>query len=318
MTDFWRDKRILITGAAGFVGSHLVKALEEKPGRKLIYCPEATDYDLRNPIQINAMLGNSDVRDIKWDFIFNLAANVGGIGYNQQHPYNLFYDNVQIGVNLIHEAIRRRVKKFIQVGTVCAYPKFTPVPFQEETLWDGYPEETNAPYGLAKRLLLVQLQAARLEYNFSGIYVLPTNLYGPRDTFDPSRSHVIPALIKKFVEAKEQGLDEVVVWGSGDASRDFLHVRDAVDGLLLLAEKYDQPEPINLGSGQEVRIAYLVNLIKELVGYEGKIRWDTAKPDGQPRRVLRIWKAKNLGWTPRVSLRDGLRETIDWYSSQNH
>ena len=315
MTNFWYGKRVIITGAHGFVGSHLTAKLKELGAN--LFLPTSTEYDLRKRFQIDAMLVDAG-RQI--DFVFNLAANVGGIGYNQQHPYSLFYDNIQIGVNLINESIERGVKKFVQIGTVCAYPKFTPVPFDERCLWDGYPEETNAPYGLAKRVLLVQLQAARQDpqINFNGIYILPTNLYGPKDNFDPVRSHVIPALIKKFVEAKKQDLNEVVVWGSGNASRDFLHVRDAVEGLLLVAEKYDRPEPINLGSGEEITIAALVHQIARLVGYEGKIKWDTSKPDGQPQRVLRIWNAKELGWMPKVNLKDGLRETIDWYSGQNH
>ena len=223
-------------------------------------------------------------------------------------------------MNLIHAAIQHKVKKFIQVGTVCAYPKFTTVPFDERCLWDGYPEETNAPYGIAKRVTLTQLQAARQEYGFNGIYVLPTNLYGPGDTFNPNQSHVIPALIKKFVDVMEvkQGDEpyDVEVWGSGDASRDFLYVTDAVEGLLLLAEKYDRPEPINLGSGEEIRIGVLVKLISDLTGFCGKIKWDRTKPDGQPRRGLRIWKAKELGWSPKVELKDGLRQTIEWYKSQ--
>jgi len=306
MVNFWKSKRVLVTGASGFVGTHLTTRLMEL-GCDL-FVANSNDFDLRRSISVNLMLDSND--DL--DFIFNLAANVGGIGYNQAHPYNLFYDNIQMGTNLIHAAIHHKVKKFIQVGTVCAYPKFTPVPFDERCLWDGYPEETNAPYGIAKRVLHTQLLAARQEYGFNGIYVLPTNLYGPGDTFNPEQSHVIPALIKKFVESK----DEVEVWGSGDASRDFLYVTDAVEGLLLLAEKYDRPEPINLGSGEEIRIGVLVKLISDIVGFRGKIKWDRTKPDGQPRRGLRIWKAKELGWSPKVELGDGLARTITWYKSQ--
>lgn len=303
MSSFWQHKKILILGGHGFVGKHLLEAFF-KLGCTVI-APTSNEYDLRNPIYINALLSsNPDI-----DFVFNLAANVGGIGYNQAHPYSLFYDNIQIGVNLIEAAIKYHVKKFIQLGTVCAYPKFTPVPFQESTLWDGYPEETNAPYGIAKRVLLTQLQAARQEFGFNGIYILPTNLYGPYDHFEPERSHVIPALIKKFVEAK----DEAVIWGTGKASRDFLHVKDAVRGILMLAEKYDCPEPINLGSGQEVRISALVYMMQELLNYKGKITWDTSKPDGQPRRGLRIWKIQELGWKPEINLKEGLKDTINWY-----
>lgn len=303
MVNFWQHKKILVLGGHGFVGKHLLETFF-KLGCNVI-APTSNEYDLRNPIYINALLSsNPDI-----DFVFNLAANVGGIGYNQAHPYSLFYDNIQIGVNLIEAAIKYHVKKLIQLGTVCAYPKFTPVPFQESTLWDGYPEETNAPYGIAKRVLLTQLQAARQEFGFNGIYILPTNLYGPYDHFEPERSHVIPALIKKFVEAK----DEVVIWGTGKASRDFLHVKDAVRGILMLAEKYDCPEPINLGSGQEVRISALVYMLQELLNYKNKITWDTSKPDGQPRRGLRIWKVQELGWKPEIGLKEGLKDTINWY-----
>jgi len=307
VVSFWKGRRVLVTGASGFVGTHLATQLRELGAN--LFLPTSTEYDLRKPFYINAMLGDAG-KGV--DILFNLAANVGGIGYNQMHPYSLFYDNIQIGVNLIHAAIQHKVKKFVQVGTVCAYPKFTPVPFDERCLWDGYPEETNAPYGIAKRVLHTQLLAARQEYGFNGIYVLPTNLYGPGDTFNPEQSHVIPALIKKFVESK----DEVEVWGSGDASRDFLYVTDAVEGLLLLAEKYDRPEPVNLGSGEEIRIGVLVKLISDIVGFRGKIKWDRTKPDGQPRRGLRIWKAKELGWIPKVELRDGLAKTVEWYKSQ--
>lgn len=309
MVSFWEGKKVLVTGAYGFVGTHLCAKLEELGAD--IDSPKSSMFDLRYPDEVQSLFNVYDTGIV--DIVFNLAANVGGIGYNQAHPYSLFYDNIQIGVNLIHQCIQEKVKKFIQVGTVCAYPKFTPVPFDERALWDGYPEETNAPYGIAKRVTLTQLQAARQEYGFNGIYVLPTNLYGPGDTFNPNQSHVIPALIKKFVESK----DDVEVWGSGDASRDFLYVTDAVEGLLLLAEKYDRPEPVNLGSGEEIRIGVLVKLISDLTGFCGKIRWDRTKPDGQPRRGLRIWKAKELGWSPKVELKDGLRQTIEWYKSQS-
>ncbi len=306
MVDFWKGKRVLVTGASGFVGTHLCARLKEL-GCTLV-TPRSIVYDLRRYDDTLAMFRSVS----KIDILFNLAANVGGIGYNQAHGYDLYYDNLQICTNLIHHAKNGNVGKFIQIGTVCAYPKFTPVPFDERFLWDGYPEETNAPYGLAKRIALLHLQLARLHYGLSGIYVLPTNLYGPGDTFNPTQSHVIPALIKKFCENQ----DDVEVWGSGDASRDFLYVTDAVEGLLLLAEKYDRPEPVNLGSGEEIRIGVLVKLISDLTGFCGKIKWDRTKPDGQPRRSLRIWKAKQLGWSPKVELKDGLRQTIEWYKSQ--
>lgn len=305
MVDFWQDKRILITGGSGFVGQHLIAKLRDME-RKLV-TPSSARFDLRKVQDVEEMFkiaGNIDV-------LFNLAANVGGIGYNQNHPYSLYYDNILINTNVIDAAIRHKVKKFVQLGTVCAYPKFTPVPFDERALWDGYPEETNAPYGLAKRVSLVQLQAARQEFGFNGIYVLPTNLYGPGDNFNPEQSHVIPALIKKFVEAK----DEIEIWGTGNASRDFLHVQDAIDGLLLLAEKYDGPEPVNLGNGQEIRITALVEMIRTLTGFCGKIKYNEGKPDGQPRRVLRTWKAKDLGWQPKIELKEGLRETIEYYKT---
>lgn len=311
MVDFWQDKRICITGASGFVGTYLTNALKELGCQP--FCISSFDYDLRKQSQVERMLN-----DAGWvDILFNLAANVGGIGYNQAHPYSLYYDNIQINTNVIDAAIKHKVKKFVQIGTVCAYPKFTPVPFDERTLWDGYPEETNAPYGLAKRVSLVQLQAARQEFGFNGIYILPTNLYGPGDNFNPQQSHVIPALIKKFCDAIRDGLDEVEIWGTGDASRDFLYTQDAIRGIMLLAEKYDEPEPINLGSGNEVRISTLVHIIQELTGFKGAIKWNRTKPDGQPRRALRIWKVKELGWQPEVNLRDGLKETIQWYMSQS-
>lgn len=311
MTNFWEDKRILVTGSGGFVGTHLVNKLLELKCN--VFAATSKDFDLRRRISAGFMFDQNDNLDI----VFNLAANVGGIGYNQAHPYSLYYDNIQINTNVIDEAIKHKVRKFVQIGTVCAYPKFTPVPFDERTLWDGYPEETNAPYGLAKRVSLVQLQAARQEFGFNGIYILPTNLYGPGDTFNPEQSHVIPALIKKFCDAVREGKNEVEIWGTGDASRDFLYTKDAISGIMLLAEKYDSPEPVNLGSGNEVRISTLVHIIQELTGYKGKVVWNRTKPDGQPRRALRIWKAKELGWLPETTLKDGLKETIAWYLANN-
>jgi len=306
MVNFWKNKRVIVTGGSGFLGSHLADALREQGCEPII--PRSIDYDLRYTA--------SDFFDQfnKVDIVFNLAANVGGIGYNQAHPYVMFYDNILMGTAIIDACIHSGVKKIVQVGTVCMYPKFAPIPFREESIWDGYPENTNAPYGLAKKMLLVQLQAARQEFGFNGIYVILTNLYGPRDEFSPARSHVIPAMIAKFTEAKEKNQDEVVIWGSGKASRDFLYVKDAANGLLLAAEIYDSPEPLNLGSGNEVNISALVYMLQNLIDYKGKISYDISKPDGQPRRKLSILAAKQaLGWQPETKLQDGLRETIDWY-----
>jgi len=249
------------------------------------------------------------------DIVIHLAAKVGGIGFNKKYPAILFYDNAIMGIQLMEAARQEGVQKFVAVGTVCAYPKFTPVPFKEEDLWNGYPEETNAPYGIAKRFLLVQAQAYREQYGFNAIYLLPVNLYGPRDNFDPERSHVIPALIKKMVDAKLEGRNEVVVWGTGKASREFLYVEDASEGVLLATEKYDKPDPVNLGAGREITIKDLVDLIAQLVGFDGKIVWDTSKPDGQPRRCLDTSKAKKeLGFEARTDFKEGLKRTIEWYT----
>jgi GDP-L-fucose synthase len=254
------------------------------------------------------------VEDI--DIVIHLAAKVGGIGFNRQYPATLFYDNAIMGIQLMEAARREGIQKFVALGTVCAYPKITPVPFREEDLWNGYPDETNAPYGIAKKVILVQAQAYRVQYDFNAIFLLPVNLYGPRDTFDPNRSHVIPALIKKMVDAKLAGRNEVVVWGTGKASREFLFVKDAAEGILLATEKYDKPNPVNLGSGNEITIKELVKLLAKLTGYNGKIVWDTSKPDGQPRRSLETSKAKEeFGFEAKTDLEEGLRETIEWYLS---
>ncbi len=309
MTDFWQGKNVIVTGARGFLGKHLCEALDFKPCS--LIRPHRAAYDLSNLVHCYELLDdwNGEI-----DILINLAANVGGIGYNQNHPYHLFYDNAIMGINLIHAAIKHNVKKFIQIGTVCSYPKFARPPFSEEMLWDGYPEETNAPYGLAKKMLLVQLQAARQEFGFNGIYLMPTNLYGPGDTFTEDRSHVIPALIKKCVEARDNNADHISVWGNGNASRDFLYVRDAAEAILLAAEHYDNSYPLNLGSGEEIRIMSLVYLISQLTGYEGNVKWDVSKPDGQPRRVLNsVRAAEAISWTAKTKLKDGLRETIEWY-----
>lgn len=307
---FWTDKRVVVTGGAGFLGSHLSQQLQER-GCTRIFIPRSKDYDLCEKEAISALLTQT-----RPHVILHLAAVVGGIGANRQHPGKFFYDNAMMGIQLIEQARRFGVEKFVCVGTVCAYPKFTPTPFKEEDLWNGYPEETNAPYGLAKKMLLVQLQAYRQEYGFPGIYVVPVNLYGPRDNFDLETSHVIPALIRKFVEAKQGDEATVVAWGSGEATREFLYVEDAAEGILLAAEHYDQPEPVNLGSGQEMKIRELAGLIQDLTDFPGDLTWDTRRPDGQPRRCLdttRAWQA--FGFRAQTPLQEGLRQTIQWYLS---
>jgi len=313
VVDFWQGKRVLVTGGHGFLGKHLVRQLETKGCNPFV--PKSKDYDLCFPIYIQAML--EDAGEI--DILFHLAANVGGIGYNQNYPYNLFYENIIMGLNLIHLSINHRVKKFIQVGTTCSYPKYCPTPFHERNFWNGYPEETNAPYGLAKKMLLVQLQAARQQFGFNGIYLVLANLYGPGDNFSDDHSHVIPALIKKIIAAKEKNKSSVSVWGTGNPSRDFLYVEDAARAIILSAEKYNAPEPLNLGSGQSFRIAALVNIIKALVEYEGKTTWNVSRPDGQSRRLLNSGEANHaLGWQAETELRDGLEQTIEGYKENEY
>lgn len=303
---FWSGKRVLVTGGKGFLGSHLVAKLKSlRP--KEIRVPSSREFDLR---EYAACLRASKNIDI----VIHLAANVGGIGYNRENPATLFDDNILMGVNMMQAAKANKVKKFVALGTVCAYPKFTPVPFKEENLWNGYPEETNAPYGLAKKMQLVQAQAYRQQYGFNAIFLLPVNLYGPGDNFDPKSSHVIPALIKKFIDAKENKKAEVVVWGTGKATREFLYVDDAAEGILLAAEKYDKGEPVNLGSASEISIKDLVGMIKEITGYTGKVVWDKTKPDGQPRRKLDVSRAKKeFGFASKTSFDQGLKDTINWY-----
>lgn len=303
---YWLDKRVLVTGGHGFVGKHLVAALK-KLGAKKLLVPKASEDDLRK--------AEACVRAVKGvDVVIHLAAKVGGIGLNQEIPGEMFYDNLMMGTQLMEAARRAGVGKFVSIGTVCAYPKFTPVPFKESDLWSGYPEETNAPYGLAKKMLLVQGQAYRQQYGFNSIYLLPANMYGPGDKFDPSLSHVIPALIRKFVGAKKKAEKEVVVWGSGKATREFLYVEDAVEGILLAAEKYNKDEPVNLGSGFEISIKDLAHKIKMIVGFKGKIVWDRSKPDGQPRRKLNVSRAKReFGFKARTGFDEGLKSTVDWY-----
>ena len=308
---FWDNKKILVTGGAGFLGSFLVEKLKGKGVKEeSIRIPRSRDTDLRyweNCVKA--------VKDI--DIVIHLAARVGGIGFNRKYPATLFYDNAMMGIQMIEAARQEGVEKFVAIGTVCAYPKFTPVPFKEKNLWDGYPEETNAPYGLAKKMLLVQSQAYRQQYGFNSIFLLPVNLYGPRDNFDLESSHVIPALIRKFVEAVENNKKEVEVWGTGKASREFLYVEDAAEGILLAAERYNKPEPINLGAGFEIKIKDLVELIAELTGFEGEIRWDTSKPDGQPRRCLDTSKAKReFGFEAKIDFREGLGRMIEWYKNK--
>jgi len=290
------------------LGSFVVEKLQER-GCPYIFVPRSRDYDLRDLGAIRRML-----KDAKPDIVIHLAARVGGIGANRTHPAEFFYDNLIMGVQLFHESWRFGVEKFVAIGTVCAYPKHTPVPFKEEDLWNGYPEETNAPYGLAKKMLLVQSQAYRQQYGVNSIFLLPVNLYGPRDNFDLETSHVIPALIRKCIEAKERGDDHIVVWGTGKPTREFLYVEDAAEGILLATERYNESEPVNLGSGIEISIKDLVHLIARLTGFKGKIVWDTSKPDGQPRRCLDTSKAERLfGFKAKTPFEEGLRKTIEWY-----
>ena len=312
---FWTDKKILVTGGAGFFGSQVTRQLLMKgAARENILIPRSRECDLiqwDNCVRV--------VRDR--DIVIHLAAKVGGIGFNQTYPADLFYDNAIMGIQIVEAARQEQVEKCVIAGTICAYPKFTPVPFREENLWNGYPEETNAPYGLAKKMLLVQSQAYRQQYGFNAIYLLPVNLYGPGDNFDPQSSHVIPALIRKFIHAKRHGDPFVEVWGTGSASREFLYVEDAARGLILAAEQYNKPDPVNLGSGMEITIRDLVALIGELTGYSGEIRWDTARPDGQPRRSLDVSRArKEFGFEAKMPFREGLRRTIEWYEAhgENH
>ncbi len=309
MTDYWEDKTVTVTGGKGFLGSHLVEKMRKEKHCKNVFIADLPEYDLRSLEGIKKMF-----LDQNPDVVIHLAAKVGGIGINRLKPGEFFYDNLIMGVQLMELARQSHVEKFVGLGTVCAYPKFTPVPFKEEDLWGGYPEETNAPYGLSKKMLLVQAQAYRSQYGFNAIYLLPVNLYGPGDNFDPGSSHVIPALIKKCFDAIEKGMDEIVVWGTGKASREFLYVEDAVEGILLATEGYDKPEPVNLGSGMEIEIKELAGLIGELTGFEGKITWDKSKPDGQPRRCLDTSRAeREFGFKAKTEFRAGLEKTIEWY-----
>jgi GDP-L-fucose synthase len=305
---FWKDKRVLLTGGAGFLGAYVVKMLHDRSCRE-VFAPQSEECDLREKEHIVRLLENTQP-----DIVLHLAAVVGGIGANLKNPGRFFYENALMGLQLIEQARRFKVPKFVCLGTICAYPKFTPVPFKEEDLWNGYPEETNAPYGLAKKMLLVQLQSYRQEFGLDGIYLLPVNLYGPRDNFDLEASHVIPAIIRKCLEARCRGDKKIVAWGTGNVSREFLYVEDAAEGILLAAEHYHKPEPVNLGSGQEITIRELVYLIRELSGFEGEIEWDASKPDGQPRRCLDTSRAeREFSFKATTNLREGLGKTVKWY-----
>ena len=306
----WADRRVMVTGGGGFLGKAVVRRLQEA-GASDIFVPRSRDYDLRLPADIARALD-----DGRPDVIIHLAAVVGGIGANRENPGRFFYENAIMGIELMERARLAGVKKFVQIGTVCAYPKFTPVPFHEDDLWNGYPEETNAPYGVAKKMLLVQGQAYRQQYGFDVIHLIPVNLYGPGDNFDPASSHVIPALIKKCVDAREAAADHIEVWGTGSASREFLYVDDAAEGIVLGTERYDCADPVNLGVGREITIRELVELIARLTRFQGQIRWDATKPDGQPRRALDTSRARELfGFVARTGFEDGLRRTIEWYET---
>jgi GDP-L-fucose synthase len=309
--DFWKNQRVCVTGGAGFLGSFVLEGLKLR-GVTNVFVPHIEEYDLVNPADIQRMYDTA-----RPDIVIHLAALAGGIGANRARPADFFYINLMMGIQLMHEAWKRGVSKFVALGTVCAYPKFTPIPFREETLWDGYPEETNAPYGLAKKMLLVQAQAYREQYGFNAIYLLPVNLYGPRDNFNLETSHVIPALIRKCLEAQQRGDPEVVFWGDGSPTREFLYAGDAAQGILTSAERYNGPEPVNLGSGQEISIKALAELVSRLTGYEGKLVWDTQQPNGQPRRALDTSRAAQyFGWRASVPFEEGLRQTIAWYRMQ--
>ncbi len=307
---FWTDKRVAVTGGAGFLGSYVVNQLIGSGcAENNLFVPRSADYDLREKRDVERMY-----EDGRPDVVIHLAAVVGGIGANRRHPGKFFYDNAVMGIQLIEQARRYGVDKFVCIGTICAYPKHTPVPFREDAIWDGYPEETNAPYGLAKKMLLVQLQAYRDEYGLNGIYLLPVNLYGPGDNFDPESSHVIPAVIRKCEDARRAGENRIVCWGGGAASREFLYVEDAAEGIVKAAQSYDKPGPVNLGSGEEIRIRDLVGMIAELTGFDGEVEWDTSKPDGQPRRRLDVERARReFGFEARTGLQEGLQRTIEWY-----
>jgi GDP-L-fucose synthase len=312
--EFWADRRVCVTGGAGFLGSFLQQELKER-GAKHIFVPHIEEYDLTSPDAIHCMF-----TDGKPDIVIHLAALAGGIGANRERPAEFFYKNIMMGVPLMHAAWEHGVEKFVAIGTICAYPKFTPIPFKEENLWKGYPEETNAPYGLAKKMLLVQGQAYRQQYGFNAIHLLPVNLFGPRDNFNLVTSHVIPALIRKYIQAQQQGETQVVLWGDGSPTREFLYAGDAARGIALATERYNHSEPVNLGSGMEISIKNLAEMIARLTDFDGEIVWDTSKPNGQPRRALDTTRAeKYFGFMAQMPFEEGLRRTVQWFrENQQH
>lgn len=306
---YWDDKSVLVTGGSGFLGTHLINDLESRADNVDVFVPRSAEYDLRNREDIRRSLEDSNA-----DVVIHLAATVGGIGANRKNPGRYFYDNAIMGIELIEQARQFGVEKFTVLGTICSYPNHTEVPFSEDDLFDGYPEETNAPYGIAKKALLTQCWAYRKQYDFNAIYLMPVNLYGPNDDFDLESSHVIPAIIRKCVEAREAGKESITAWGTGSPTREFLYVKDAADGILDATEQYNGRDPVNLGSGEEISIRDLIKRIADLTGFEGDIKWDTSKPDGQPRRCLDTTRAREyFGWEAETSLNEGLRETITWY-----
>ncbi len=305
---FWEHRRVVVTGGHGFLGGFVVARLRELGARE-VFAPRSADYDLREKVQVERLY-----RDTRPDIFFHLAAVVGGIGANRANPARFFYDNALMGLHVIEASRIAGLEKFICAGTVCSYPKFAPIPFREEDFWNGYPEETNAPYGLAKKMLLVQLQSYRSQYGLNGIFLTPVNLYGPRDNFDLETSHVIPALIRKCLDARDAATPEIVAWGSGSATREFLYVEDAAEAFVVAAERYSEPDPVNLGSGQEITVRDLLEQIRAYTGFSGSIRWDQSKPDGQPRRCLDTSRAfAKFGWRARTGLPEGLRKTIQWF-----
>lgn len=311
--NFWGEKRVIVTGGAGFLGSVVVSKLREQHVAEVIV-PRSSDYDLTRIEAIRQLLAGTRLQGKPVDMVIHLAARVGGIGANRQYPANFFYDNLIMGAQLFHESWRVGVSKFVAIGTVCSYPKYAPIPFQEVDLWQGYPEETNAPYGLAKKMLLVQSQSYRQQYGYNSIFLLPVNLYGPGDNFDPETSHVIPALIRKCLEAKEQGHGSIEAWGDGSPTREFLYVEDAAEGVLLAAERHNDSLPVNLGSGYEISIKELLETIATITGFEGEIVWDTSRPNGQPRRRLDVTRAKEFfGFEAKTPFEEGLQRTVEWY-----
>ena len=308
---FWKDKKVIVTGGSGFLGSFVVEKLQQR-GAAEVFVPRSSQYDLRTSNGIAKMLNDFDA-----NMVIHLAALAGGIGANLGRPAEFFYDNLMMGVPLLHQAWQKGIEKFVAVGSICSYPKFTPIPFKEDELWNGYPEETNAPYGLAKKMLLVQSQSYRQQYGYNSIYLMPVNLFGPRDNFDLETSHVIPALIRKCIEAQERGDKEIPAWGDGSPTREFLYVEDAADGIVTAAEKYNGSEPVNLGSGYEISIKDLVEMTAKMTGFTGRIVWQTDKPNGQPRRQLDVSRAeREFGFRAHTSFQEGLRQTIAWYKAQ--